>query len=265
MMWTRHSILPWLIAALMAAPALGPATAAAQDQTRSADEVFADAQEALEHDDHQRALDLLRLAHRKDAQPRYLYHQILVLEAMGERDSAYELLEAHEPELAGQPGVGDLTALAQRLAEARSAAEGPRGAEHGPTVSASNSPLTEPDWIGWSLVGGGAALATGGVVLLVLGEGEADEIRCSGIYAGTGREGCDGIDAPATLTRAEYDERTNRMTAYRIAGASLLAVGLVGVGWGAWRLLDADELPGARVDLAPRLSDGPGASLTIDF
>jgi Tfp pilus assembly protein PilF len=90
---------------------------------KSTDQIFTDAVAAFEADDHQRALDLLDLAVFKDPQPRFVYQRILVLEAMDKPGQALDALAAHRKELAGQPGVGDLTALEQRLREANVATD----------------------------------------------------------------------------------------------------------------------------------------------
>ncbi len=228
-------------------------TVLAGEGERASQEVYADAMQAIEREEYRRALDLLELAEFKDPKPRYVYRRILVLEELGEHQRAQKLLEARRQELAGQPGVGDLTALEQRLEEAT--------AERPATEPSVDGPGT--DVLGWGLVGSGAAASAGGVVLLMMAESEIDQVRCSGIYPEAQRTDCDGVDAPAHLSQSEFDERLGRASAERVVGGSLLAAGVLAAGWGAYRLMSAEQ-PQAR-DASGRDTTEPSAAWQPDW
>jgi hypothetical protein len=208
----------------------------ADQRAKSPDRIFDDAVAAHEDGDHQRALDLLELAIFKDPQPRFIYQRVLVLEAMQAPDRALAELEAHRKELAGQPGVGDLTALEQRLREA--------------SVSTSDDNLTArargdkpegSDYIAWTLIGSGALAAGGGVTFFLLAESELSEVQCSGMYPEHERQDCAGVDAPAQISRAEFDQRLARVDSYRILGGSLLTLGVLAAGYGSYRLFSSES------------------------
>ncbi len=241
-------------------------TAQAQPPTKTPQQIYEDSVVAFEHHHYQRALDLLDLAIYKDHKPRYIYQRILVLEAMGDTDRALRLLKKRRKKLAGQPGVGDLTALEQRLEEARASTDDDL------TDHASTARSEGPDYIAWTLIGSGAVAAGGGVTLLLLAESDLTEVRCSGIYPDSQRTDCAGVDAPAQLSRAQFDRRMGRVDTYRILGGSLLAVGAVAAGYGAYRLLfPASETPAPSAsrsvawDVGPRPEGGMQVQLSWHF
>lgn len=257
----RRNLFTLLLAALVwgGSPI---ALARAQAPPKDAAQIYADAVDAYEQQDYQRSLDLLELAIFKDPQPRYQFQRILVLEAMGRVDDALQMLEQRRKKLAGQPGVGDLTALEQRLREAGASTDANLTAD---TTEGRND---EPDYIGWTFVASGALAAGGGVAFLLVGESQLAEVRCSGIYPDSQRQDCAGVEAPAQLSRAEFDRRIERVDTYRILGGSLLAVGVLAAGYGSYRLLTTETAPTAStatggtttdtvvIDAAPRLEGG---------
>lgn len=234
---------------------------------KSADQVFDDAVAAFEAKKYQRALDLLDLASFKGSQPRFVYQRILVLEAMGQPKRALAVLERHRKELAGQPGVGDLTALEQRLREESTSTHVDNLTARGPEAKPEES-----DYIAWTLIGSGALAAGGGVTFLLLAESELTEVRCSGMYPESERQDCAGVDAPAQISRAEFDQRLERIDSYRILGGSLLALGVVAAGYGSYRLFSAESAPARGAtdaaltfDAAPRLDGGMEVQVVWQF
>lgn len=199
----------------------------ADEDEKSADEIYEDAVDAVEDEEYRRALDLLDLAERKEAKPRFAYQRILVLEELGEYDQALELLEGRRQELAGEPGVGDLTALEQRLEEASSAAS---NADEADTASSGGT-----DLVGWGAAASGLAATVGGTISLLAAESQVDQLRCSGVYPADQRTGCEGVDAPDELTRAEFDERHGRIDTFRMLGGGLLGAGALAAGYAAYR------------------------------
>jgi hypothetical protein len=216
----NRSVLSTTIAALLAAIsfAAGPipnahAQSTADQHAKSPDQIFDDAVAAFEAGDHQRALDLLELAVFKDPQPRYIYQRILVLEQMHQSSRALAVLDEHRKELARQPGVGDLTALEQRLRETSVST-----VDDNLTDQARSGRQDESDYIAWTLVGSGALAAGGGVTFFLLAESELSEVRCSEMYPEHGQQDCAGVDAPGQISRAEFDQRLARVDSYRILG-----------------------------------------------
>ena len=233
-----RSSLKILLAICFLYPIWSTSAAIAAPPAKSADQIYADAMAASENAEYRRALDLLELAHLKDAQPRFVYRRILVLEQMGKRDRARQLLATEREALAGQPGVGDLSALEQRLRE--------EDAQSGNTA--------QVDWLGWGLIGTGTAASVSGLALFLLAENHLDEVRCSHIYPESQRTGCSDVDAPAHLTRAEFDERMARVDTYRIVGGSLIAVGALTLGYGGYRLIMDRPIESDPTDRTDRVS-----------
>lgn len=270
MLLNRFSLVLFLCLMLPGAAAYAQ-QAEAPFGEKSADQIFDDATTAYADEDYQRALDLLDLAALKESQPRFTYQRILVLEAMGEHQRAFSLLEEHRKELAGQPGVGDLTALEQRLREAQVATSDDNLTSDGGVATPEES-----DYIAWTFIGSGALAVGGGVTFLLLAESELSEVRCSGIYPDSQRQDCGGVDAPTQLSRAEFDRRLEQVDSYRILGGSLLALGVLSASYGSYRLLSAESEPApasearseARTlsfDAAPRLDGGLEVQMVWHF
>jgi hypothetical protein len=122
------------------------------------------------------------------------------------------------------------------------------------------------------LIGSGALAAGGGVTFLLLAESELTDIHCSGIYPESERQDCAGVDAPAQLSRAEFDRRLARVDSYRILGGSLLTLGVVAAGYGSYRLFSAESAAdppkgdgSVAFDAAPRLDGGLEVQMTWLF
>ncbi|MFW5967470.1 MAG: hypothetical protein ACOCV2_08130 [Persicimonas sp.] len=204
--------------------------AKAGEDDRTADEIFADAEQAVEDREYRRALDLLELAERKEPKPQFTYERILVLEELGEYDQALALLDSERRELAGESGVGDLTALEERLQEARTA-------QVSDDETSGHTDRASTDVLGWSLAATGVAAALGGGGSLLAAESQVGQLRCAGIYPEAQRTGCAGVDAPDQLTRQEFEERSGRIRTLRIVGSSLLGIGAVTTAYATYRLL----------------------------
>lgn len=183
--------------------------------------------EAKQQGAYDDALQLLEQAYIADARPAYLYERILVLEAMGEHRLALDLLEAHRTELAGAEDVGNLMVVEQRLQEtlAQTSSAGGRG---------------DADILGWSMVGGGTAFVAGGVVALVVGEANAERLRCSE-QSTADKSGCGGVDAYEDLTAEEFDSKRGEVTLYRAVGAGATVIGAGALGYGLFRLLGSER------------------------
>lgn len=213
-----------------------PAVAGEDDKT--ADEIFADAEQAVEDEEFRRALDLLELAERKEPKPRYTYRRILVLEEIGEYAEALALLDSERRELAGESGVGDLTALEERLKEARDTERSE--VEPPPAASGSNT-----DVLGWSLAASGVATAAGGTVALLAAKSNLDQVYCAGNYPSTTHTQCQGVDAATEMSEREFDQRTTRTERFRMLGGGLLGIGVMAAGYGTYRLLAPKSATGA--------------------
>ena len=101
------------------------------------------------------------------------------------------------------------------------------------------APTSNVDWVAWSLVGGGALTAAGGVVLVLLANQKAQDIVCSGsAVEKPSAADCDGSFAP--LTEAEFNSQRSTANAMRVGGFTAIGAGAALLTWGLWRFLDED-------------------------
>lgn len=182
--------------------------------------------EAQQAGNYNEALELLELAYRAEPEPRFIHQRVLVLEQMGEYQLALDVLDGYREQLVNAPEVKNLAVLEQRLRQLH--AESPTKSDG------------ETDVLGWTLVGGGGALVAGGIASLLHAEGEAEKLRCSDASSAD-KSGCDGIDAYAQLSAAQFDQKRSDVTTYRVVGAGLSAVGISALGWGIYRLVGSES------------------------
>jgi hypothetical protein len=129
-------------------------------------------------------------------------------------------------------------------------------------VSLSQGEARRTDWLGWGLVGGGAAFAGSGAYLVVAAGWIEKSVYCSANYENdyTADE-CSRWDTYDQDLPPEFvDDELARANRQRIIGWSLVGVGAVGVGLGAYRLLTSGSAETDRslatVSIVPLL--GPG-------
>ncbi len=122
-------------------------------------------------------------------------------------------------------------------------------------VAAGTAAEQQPDFIGWSLVGGGFLAAAGGGALILVGNAKAVDIKCSGsAVQKPDPSDCDGAQVP--LSESEFESERTTANALRIGGISLAAAGVAAIAWGVWRLLDDD---------APEHIEPAGGGFTWQF
>lgn len=137
----------------------------------------------------------------------------------------------------------------------------------GPGVSGAGD-AAEVDWMGWSLVGGGAALIGVGSVVAVAAENRAAQVQCSpDTDYGTSAADCEGVDIIRFRDQTELQNAESEVTWARIAGYGSLTAGVGLAAWGVWRLVSAESRPqSAAVSLdAYPTADGGMATLRLRF
>ena len=94
-------------------------------------------------------------------------------------------------------------------------------------------PAERPTWPGWTLIGSGAALVGGGIVLLVGGRSDAAAVNASQQH---------GPGEP--ISSLTYDQAAAQVSSANMrmgVGAALAGAGVAAAGVGAWLLLKTDD------------------------
>lgn len=132
--------------------------------------------------------------------------------------------------------------------------DGEAGAVGGPAVAA-EADAGSTDWVGWSLVGGGAALTGVGVYAILAAGDRAAQIECSpDTAANPSAADCEGVETIYFANDQEISDAEGEVTMTRILGGTAIAAGLGLAGWGSWRLLSEPE---------PAVPNDGGAELTV--
>jgi hypothetical protein len=96
---------------------------------------------------------------------------------------------------------------------------------------------TPIDWLSWSMVGGGVAVAGVSTWGLVAASTRAEELRCSpDIRADSGASGCAGVTPVYFANSDELDAAETELDAITVLSGVGLAAGLGLAGWGVYRL-----------------------------
>lgn len=167
------------------------------------------AQSAIDDARWEDALSALERAYLARADPYYLYQRILVLEKMGERNLALTVLDENRDALVASERVADLAVLEERLRQSS------RELEPDGTIEA----RTAKPHIGPSiplLVGGGAAVALGGI-LMAVGVSQVSALQCD--------PGCRYHRRDGELSESEYESRRTRGNIFAFGGVGLIAAG----------------------------------------
>jgi hypothetical protein len=128
--------------------------------------------------------------------------------------------------------------------------------------SSSDGLEEQVDWVGWSLVGGGAALVGVGAWVAVLAEGRAREIKCSpDTDYGTSAGECSDVDTLRFRDNAELETAESEVTRARIAGWGSLTAGVGLAAWGVWRLASAESPADQTVSVDGRPTAGGGMAI----
>jgi hypothetical protein len=100
------------------------------------------------------------------------------------------------------------------------------------------------DWVSWSMVGGGVAVAGLSTWGLVAASGRADELRCSpDIRSDDGAAGCEGVKPVYFANAEELDAAESELHTITVLSGVGLAAGLGLAGWGLYRLTLEKEPP----------------------
>lgn len=221
------------IALLLCLAFSATASAASPEAVQAAQE----AQAAEQAQDWDRALKLYELAYRHSEDAIYIYKRILIYERRGEPSFALSLLEENRAALSAHPEISDLVIVEQRLRE-KLPKQTPGGDGRGGAT------------VAWVSLGAGAALVIGGGVALWMAQAEAEERAC-GFNSDAFDGGC---DAPASMTRAEFDSSQRAQTTWSVVGGAGVALGLGALGYGIWRLAaggDGAQTSGHELMISP--------------
>jgi hypothetical protein len=213
------------LVAVLAAVAVPVGAVAAEQSPRE------QARQAADAGEYDRALTILEQAYMQSEDPALLFERVLVLEKMGERDMALQLLEANEDAFRASPDVDGVTLVRQRIVDgdADNATSATGGAGDG------------TDGLGWGLTVGGFSLAAGGVAAILSAQSQARRLRCSPDSDFDGN--CEGVEDYGPMSPETYNDRADRVRLTNALGVGALAIG-AGLGaWGIYRLATPEADP----------------------
>ncbi len=119
------------------------------------------------------------------------------------------------------------------------AGAGYAAAGYGPGTRGDQS---QTDWVGWSLVGGGVALAAAGTWGFIAAEQRSIQIACSpDSTSQPSAAECDGVEPVRFDGPQQFDQARSEVTSVRWLSGGGLALGLGLAGWGTYRLINPDE------------------------
>jgi tetratricopeptide (TPR) repeat protein len=204
--------------------------------------------------DYRRAVERFIQALAIDNDPNLLFNIASCYEKLGDTDAAIEkyraFLNSPDPDPAGR-------ARAEKAIAALSQASSPELAplaveDRSPQVAslpASRGPATEPRWLPWATLGGGAVLTAAGATIYLLGA--ADHARV------TGARGFGDGNAVADMTLAEADDLVDSgKTKKWIGGTGLAIGGALMTSYLVYWLLDDAAPENPTLDVGPTLEGG---------
>lgn len=279
----RSRLIAASLATLLVLP---PAVAFAGPE--EAAEYYKQASEAYESGEYARAADLLERAYAEDPNLIYQYNRVLALQALGRYDEALKLLDLYENPMMEDGRFNDIKeiraeieqAKAEQEAEAAAATVGPKAATAGGvdpdaaagslddpavTVTKTEPAGDEPNYLGWSLVGGGALLMGTGALFgsgLLLGD-VADRRDC---LETSSRAECYGEFSDP---QQQYNDDKDTWETHQTLTLVFLGVGAAtAIGGGVVLFLDdgGDDAQATRLELTPYATgDGGGGAVRLDF
>ena len=237
------------------------------DADQQALDYYAQAGEAYEEGQFERAAELLERAYDHDERLVYRYNQILALEAAGDYDAALALVEDYQDKLDDHEDFEDIAEIRGELEEAVEPDEPEEQddvEEVDEQIEPADEPREAPNLVGWSLVGGAGASLAGGLVVgsgVLIGD-TVDRLESAGDQ---------GEDAVYGDTDYSRDDDLSTLRTHRWLTAGLL-VGAAALGGAGAAVLWSDRQGGddaaARggVQLHPTVDiDSVGAMFTFDF
>ncbi len=238
------------------AVAFGVMGASAVAQTPAAavsiESVLADAARAEEDERWQDALKLYEHAYLLDADGYYIYKRALVYEQMGEEAQALALLEDQREEIAASERVTELPLTIERLRRVVNSRE--KLKERKKNVGA------------WALTGGGVVTVTTGVVMTLVGRGQALDVVCAPSSAESGDARCEGRAGGSEYNnRSDWQAAWDRANRTQTGGVIVTSLGGVMLTSGIiWLLVGRQHE--TSVSITPDIAqDRVGASWSLTF
>lgn len=230
-------------------------------------EYFREAKQAYSEEEYEKAAELLEKAYAEEANLTYQYNRIRALQGAGKYERALEVLKTYEQPMLDAEGFEDILDIKKELqAELGKTDDGDTAASTDGESAPGTDELREgPEpkgpspVVAWSLVGGGGALVTTGILFsttLFLPQSIRQQIQQS--------EG----------GRVAFDSQSDRQTfmTHRGLAIGFLAVGTLTAGAGTYFLLRnrGGQSPSAhgnpQIDVVPTVSaDTMGAQLKVEF
>ena len=235
-----------------------PEATAQQEDVALGQRYYTEALEAYKQEQFEKSVDLLKKAYEADPNPLYVYNRIIVLEKTREHRLALVLLDEYRRRMLEHPEIveQDLLDLEERLrAEVARQDRGPGMMGDGVEVADTVDPAGGVNWLGWSLVGGGALAAGGALATYLLGNSLHEELRCAP-NSGADRTGC-APDAEPYPSQEAFEADQDRLALYDGLTIGLAALSVGALGWGIYELVSggADDGEGTadlRLQLAPK-------------
>lgn len=236
----------------------------AYDPAERAAEYYEEAARAYSDGNFERAAELLGRAYAHEPNLIYKYNEILAHLGMGDYEQALRMLDTFEEPMRADGRFDDLDEIRDELEEAVAASEDDDTAvdvaQPDELEPDDGAPREGPNLLAWSLVGGGGALFTGGLVVasgLLIGD------TIDRLEGATTPEGYQEIYGDGTY---DYDQDSGTLRTHQIVATVLLSAGIVTAATGGTLLWldssDSDSSQAYRLQIEPVL-DGQLTGLTI--